>query len=172
MPERFDSCCRACSADIFKAWFAPLKERPHRDPTKFQRRSEAELEETVQQWEQYVHGRAREFFVDSDKLKTVLRLLALGIDRRDDMVMPENPRECVFWYGELTNDSPQQAAISMQRPDEAGEQNHATYVNRLLAFVFATDECFKKLLEMPKAPFTMICGNQLCVNLNHLSSEA
>ena len=24
------------------------------------------------------------------------------------------------------------------------------YVNRLLAFIFATDECFKKLLEMPK----------------------
>ena len=31
-------------------------------------------------------------------------------------VMPENPRECVFWYGELTNDNPQQVSASTGLP--------------------------------------------------------
>ena len=44
-----------------------------------------------------------------------------------------------------------------------------TYVNRILAFIFATDESFTKLMELPKTPFRMWCGNQLCINLAHIS---
>ena len=44
------------------------------------------IELIIEQVVAQVHGRAREFFVDTDKLRTVLRLLAIGIDRRDDMV--------------------------------------------------------------------------------------
>ena len=47
-----------------------------------------------------------------------------------------------------------------------------TYVNRVLAFMFATDESFVKLMALPKLPFKMCCGNQLCINLSHISSSA
>lgn len=45
------------------------------------------------------------------------------------------------------------------------------YVNRLLAFTFATEDAFKQLQRLPKAPFKMRCGNQRCINVRHILME-
>jgi len=165
--------CRYCAGDVFAQWLTPPGKKEDgkkvRDMSTFVPRSEEDVEEILAKWERYVHPRARDFFDTPERLREILRLLALGVDRREDMVVA-GLHECVYWYGEVTGENPQNAAISMARPGST--EMSATYVNRLLAFIFSTDECFQKLLGMPKEPFRMICGNQLCVNLNHLASDA
>ena len=46
------------------------------------------------------------------------------------------------------------------------------YVNRMLVFLFATDESFKALMEneagKEKTAFPMACGNLNCINLAHI----
>jgi hypothetical protein len=69
----------------------------------------------------------------------------------------------------VTKDLPEQAALRLVKPSETSES--VTFVNRLLAFIFATDESFDKLMQLPKEPFKMICGDQLCTNLRHISAE-
>ena len=44
-------------------------------------------------------------------------------------------------------------------------------MNRQLAFIFASDECFFRLIRLPNEPFKMVCSDQLCVNLAHISLE-
>mmetsp|Transcript_31318 Transcript_31318/g.97432 ORF Transcript_31318/g.97432 Transcript_31318/m.97432 type:complete len:191 (+) Transcript_31318:75-647(+) len=135
-----------------------------RDEASFQPRSEEEVQETIKQWQEYAHPRAREFFTDPELMAKVLAELARGTDKRDDCVLgPED--KCVFWYGNITNDDCQ-AAIKMVKPGEDAES--VTYVNRVLAFLFATDESFEKLMKLPKQPFKMSCDDQLCVHLAHI----
>lgn len=55
---------------------------------------------------------------------------------------------------------------------EEGSDKKPTFVNRLLAYVFATDDSFEALMKLPKAPFIMACGDQLCINVKHISAEA
>ena len=48
----------------------------------------------------------------------------------------------------------------------------ASYVSRLLAAFFADNEAFSSLqaeANNAKEPLRMRCGNQLCVNLNHIA---
>lgn len=58
----------------------------------------------------------------------------------------------------------------MVKPGESSESS--TYVNRLLVFIFATPESFEQSLRLPKQPFKMACGDQLCVNLHHILLDA
>ena len=74
--------------------------------------------------------------------------------------------ECVYWYGPVAEGRPAQAVL------EAGQDKKPTFVNRLLAYVFATDESFEALMKLPKAPFVMACGDQLCINVKHISAES
>ena len=37
-------------------------------------------------------------------------------------------------------------------PASRSVQESVTYVNRVLAFMFATDDCFEKLMQLPKEP--------------------
>eukprot|EP00927_Polykrikos_kofoidii_P068690 TRINITY_DN6401_c0_g1_i1.p1 TRINITY_DN6401_c0_g1~~TRINITY_DN6401_c0_g1_i1.p1 ORF type:complete len:199 (+),score=35.26 TRINITY_DN6401_c0_g1_i1:96-692(+) len=136
----------------------------HREET-FNPRSPEEIKAVVKSWEQYAHPRAREFFGDPETLKEVLTQMAKGIDREDDPVLGVD-EQCVSWYGDVTKGD-FQAAIRMTKPGESNES--VTYVNRVLAFIFATEESFEKLMQLPKEPFRMSCGDQLCVHLAHIS---
>ncbi|KAF4731819.1 hypothetical protein FOZ62_018656, partial [Perkinsus olseni] len=118
-------------------------------------------------WEQYVHPRAREFFQTHDRLTESLMSIARNIHYTDDPILGGD--SCVYWYGDVTKDVPEQAALRLVKPGEDVES--VTYVNRLLAFIFATDESFEKLMRLPKEPFKMVCGDQLCVNLKHIGAE-
>mmetsp|Transcript_57570 Transcript_57570/g.129448 ORF Transcript_57570/g.129448 Transcript_57570/m.129448 type:complete len:185 (-) Transcript_57570:110-664(-) len=142
----------------------PVQKKSQRDEANFQPRSDEEVEATIKRWEQYAHPRAREFFTEPELMQKVLTELAKGTDKRDDCVLgPED--KCVYWYGNITNDDGQ-AAIKMVKPGE--DQESVTYVNRVLAFLFATDESFERLMKLPKQPFKMCCGDQLCVHLAHI----
>ena len=73
----------------------------------------------------------------------------------------------MFWYGPVSKESPEQAILEVMKPKEGVRS--ATFVNRLLTFVFATDESFERLMKLPKEPFKMLCGDQLCINIKHIS---
>lgn len=133
----------------------------------FVRRNPEDIKACVRAWEQYAHPRAREFFPSREMLDSVLEQLARGIHKEDDPVLGDDTK-CVYWYGDVTKDD-QQAAIKMVKPGETGES--ITYVNRVLAFIFATDESFDHLMRLPKEPFKMSCNDQLCVNLAHISLQ-
>eukprot|EP00933_Yihiella_yeosuensis_P025355 TRINITY_DN19693_c2_g1_i1.p1 TRINITY_DN19693_c2_g1~~TRINITY_DN19693_c2_g1_i1.p1 ORF type:complete len:191 (-),score=47.14 TRINITY_DN19693_c2_g1_i1:290-862(-) len=138
-----------------------------RDESSFQPRSDEEVKAIMQEWAQYAHPRAREFFATSGSMDQVFSELAKGIDKNDDPVLgPED--KCVYWYGNVTKED-LQAAIRMVKPGESNET--VTYVNRVLAFVFATDDSFEQLMRLPKEPFKMSCGDQLCVNLGHIALD-
>eukprot|EP00930_Biecheleria_cincta_P037438 TRINITY_DN256_c1_g1_i1.p1 TRINITY_DN256_c1_g1~~TRINITY_DN256_c1_g1_i1.p1 ORF type:complete len:184 (+),score=39.14 TRINITY_DN256_c1_g1_i1:85-636(+) len=173
--------CRICAVNPFTALFGEQAAKPEAKETKkkkstakssskrneksFQPRSEAEVEAAVRQWAQYAHPRAREFFASPQQLQEVLVQLAQGTDKNADPITGTEDR-CVYWYGDVTKDD-LQAAIRMIKPGESEES--VTYVNRVLAFIFATDDSFNKLMQLPKEPFKMSCGDQLCVHLSHIS---
>ena len=77
--------------------------------------------------------------------------------------------DCVCWYGAVSDGTPQQAVLEL---DDANQSKKPTFVNRLIAYVFATDESFDALMKLPKAPFVMACGDQLCVSVKHISAES
>mmetsp|Transcript_68166 Transcript_68166/g.158195 ORF Transcript_68166/g.158195 Transcript_68166/m.158195 type:complete len:188 (+) Transcript_68166:96-659(+) len=174
--------CRMCSENPFATLFGQPQQKEQADKKKskkpparkpssrrneaaWQARSEEELKEVIKQWEQYAHPRAREFFTSPEMLQEVLMQLAKGIDKNDDPVLGSDDK-CVYWYGDVTKDD-MQAAIRMVKPGETSES--VTYVNRVLAFIFATDESFEQLMRLPKEPFKMSCGDPLCVHLAHIS---
>mmetsp|Transcript_67903 Transcript_67903/g.119880 ORF Transcript_67903/g.119880 Transcript_67903/m.119880 type:complete len:180 (-) Transcript_67903:218-757(-) len=172
--------CRMCTENPFTALFGPPQkvedkqkkkktisssQPSQRNEKDFTPRSEAEIDAAVKQWAQYAHPRARDFFTTQEQLEEVLMQLAKGTDKNDDPILgPEE--KCVYWYGDVTKDD-LQAAIRMVKPGESSES--VTYVNRVLAFIFATDESFEKLMQLPKEPFQMSSGDQLDINLAHIS---
>jgi len=139
-----------------------------RDEAAFSPRQGEELREAVATWEDYAHPRANDFFSSREKLVEVLEQLASGIDKHDDPILGPEDR-CVFWYGDVTKDD-LQAALKMVKPGQTEES--VTYVNRVLAFIFAKDSTFEQLMALPKVPFKMSCGDQLCIHLAHVSLEA
>mmetsp|Transcript_85114 Transcript_85114/g.237491 ORF Transcript_85114/g.237491 Transcript_85114/m.237491 type:complete len:182 (+) Transcript_85114:114-659(+) len=175
--------CRMCSENPFLTLFSnsvsqqkvedkkkkkavgQKKADSKRNELAFQPRSEEEVQAVIKQWEQYAHPRAREFFTSAEMLEEVLAQLAKGIDKNDDPVLGADEK-CVYWYGDVTKDD-MQAAIRMVKPGESAES--VTYVNRVLAFIFATDDSFEQLMKLPKEPFRMGCNDQLCVHLAHIS---
>mmetsp|Transcript_9469 Transcript_9469/g.19116 ORF Transcript_9469/g.19116 Transcript_9469/m.19116 type:complete len:182 (-) Transcript_9469:182-727(-) len=175
--------CRMCSENPFTNLFggqpqpkekegdkkkgkkSTKKPSSRRNEASFQPRSEEEVQEVIKQWEQYAHPRAREFFSTPEMMHSVLMELAKGTDKNDDPVLgPED--KCVYWYGDVTKED-LQAVIRMVKPGEAAES--ITYVNRVLAFIFARDDSFEQLMKLPKEPFKMSCNDQLCVHLAHIS---
>ena len=139
-----------------------------RNLNEFLRRSDEEISTVVSAWEAYVHPRAREFFPTHDMLVQVLTQIARSVNSSDDPVLGSD-MSCCHWFGEVTKEEPQQACIRMVKPGEATEST--TFVNRVLVFIFATDESFEQLMRLPKEPFRMTCSDQLCVSLNHISVE-
>jgi hypothetical protein len=176
--------CRFCSEFPLGSWLGVHGAKPTTDPSvragapipkpsrrqvdKFQRREELDIEALVRSWEPYVHPRAREFFPTNDMLVHVLTQIAKSVNKTEDPILGTDA-DCCHWYGEVTKDDPQQACIRMVKPGESTEST--TFVNRVLVFIFATDESFELLMKLPKEPFRMSCCDQLCVNLNHISVD-
>lgn len=177
--------CRLCAQVPFGEWLGlsearkvmkgdegvktvPVAEPSKRDVNAFERRSKEEVAALVSSWEPYVHPRAREFFPSHDMLVQVLTQIAKSLHKTEDPVLGKDD-QCYFWYGEVTKDEPKQACIRMVKPGETTES--MTFVNRVLVFIFATDESFEQLMRLPKEPFRMSCCDQLCVNLSHISVD-
>ena len=75
--------------------------------------------------------------------------------------------ECCIWYGDLLDGSP---VIQLQKPGEA--EPKPTFVNRILAFFFATDRKFAALQRMSKVAFPMDCGKKNCVCFRHITDPS
>jgi len=148
-----------------KATSSQRKSTSKRNVDTFKARSETEVEAVVKQWGEYAHLRSKEYFTSPEMLEELLSQLALGIPKDDDPVLGTDEK-CVYWYGDVTKDD-LQAAIRIVKPGESAES--VTYVNRILSFIFATEDSFEQLMKLPKEPFKMSCGDQLCVNLAHIS---
>ena len=68
------------------------------------------------------------------------------------------------WHGEYSQGHP---IIHLQKP---GEPNPApTYVNRIMALLFASNQKFLELQQQSKAAFPMSCGHKTCITFQHLS---
>jgi hypothetical protein len=174
--------CRFCSEIPLSNWLGitgktpiankqPSRAQPKpskRQVDKFERRTLDQISEVVASWEPYVHPRAREFFPSHEMLIGVLTQIAKSVHRTEDPILGSDS-QCCYWFGEVTKDDPQQACIRMVKPGETNEST--TFVNRVLVFIFATDESFEQLMRLPKEPFRMSCCDQLCVNLNHISVD-
>ena len=143
---------------------------PVRDPATFKCRELEKLKELVVSWESFVHPRAREFFPSQETLISVLTEIARSVPEDADPILGGDSA-CCFWYGELSTPSsvPSQAVLRLLKPGETSES--VTFVNRVLVFIFATDDSFEQLMKLPKEPFRTVCGDQLCVNLNHISTS-
>jgi len=141
--------------------------KPKRDKLSFLARTEQEKQALINEWSQYVHPRAREYFQSEGDMMDALMQLAMGIDRDSDPVLGPDD-QCVRWYGDVTKDV-QQAVVRVMRPGETSRT--ATYVARFLAFTFASDESFEQMkkFQFLKDPSKMSCCDQLCVHLDHIS---
>jgi len=185
--------CLTCSANPF-SWFLPdsaadeaasprsaprfaravravdLADLPAQDA--YQPRTPEQVEELVQEWLQYVHPRASDFFQTRQVLTDVLEQIASNVDRRCDPVRgdDEESDECCCWYGQVSQAGRNRhPAVLMTKPGE--QQASVTYVTRLLVFIFSSDETFRELMRLPKAPFKTTCGNPCCVQLSHVAFE-
>lgn len=130
----------------------------------FEPRSHADAKALVQRWVQFAHPRTDEFFTSPEMCEDILIQIIQGVSNNQDPILGGD--ECVYWYGDVTSDS-SQAVLKMTKPGEIDES--VTYVNRVLAFIFAADDSFEALMKLPKHAFKMTCGDQLCVNLRHVS---
>ncbi|KAF4712994.1 hypothetical protein FOZ62_026008 [Perkinsus olseni] len=122
-------------------------------------------------WATKVHPRARDFFQSHERMIKVLRSIALSIDKESDPILGGD--KCVRWHGEVSQDEQDQgirhAQIRLVKPNE-NEESEA-FVSRVLVFFFATNESFELLMQLPKQPFRMLCGDPLCINLHHIAGE-
>lgn len=126
-------------------------------------RSSAEVCEAVEVAKSYLHERAYEFFETPEELDAVLTTLAQHTDAHSDFLTGEAD---VIWRGER-NEEQNEAMLYIKRENPA--KDSPSYVNRLLAALFLEDMAFARLQILPKEPLRMRCGNQLCVNLSHIS---
>eukprot|EP00397_Hematodinium_sp_SG-2012_P040249 GEMP01044066.1.p1 GENE.GEMP01044066.1~~GEMP01044066.1.p1 ORF type:complete len:180 (+),score=39.15 GEMP01044066.1:179-718(+) len=131
-------------------------------------RTDKQIEALLQQWSGLVSERVHSMFPTKESLRNVLETLGKHIDKTSDPIQG-SAEKCSQWYGEYTDDADgREAAITLQGD---GNKENVTFVNRVLAFIFASDESFAKLQKLPRKPFRMRCGNQLCINLKHIDLD-
>lgn len=139
----------------------------------FHARSAEEVKAAVQEWDLYVHQRARDFFGSQEVVERVLEKIARYTTKDSNPVYGSAER-CVLWHGQYTEEDAEvegerrkpHAVLEVYKPADGGESN--SHVSRVMAFLFASDESFEQLMKLPKDPFSMCCNNQLCVNLAHI----
>ncbi|CAE7270483.1 unnamed protein product [Symbiodinium natans] len=149
------------------------KEQAQEAPSKpskpaFQSRSEAEVKQSVDTWDKQLHSRAHSFYRGEEQnLSAVLETLARATDKTSDPILKD---QCCLWHGEVGEvKHTKHATIKMAKP--GGREASVTYVSRVLIFLFASDEGFDRWMKLPKKPFKMRCGNQLCVSLACITEE-
>lgn len=144
-----------------------LRRERRRDVAAFVQRTDEQVEALVEQWMQKAHDRATLFFESRDGLREFLSKLARCIDAHEDPILGDGD-ECSYWYGaeEHHASGTNQPVLSLARPGEA--MDSLIYVNRILAFIFLSDEQFEQMLSLPKQPLAMRCGEQLCVCVAHI----
>lgn len=125
------------------------------------------MAEIAQRWAAQAHPRVNDFFPWEVEFVAVLESIAANLDRSHDPIL--GSERCSIWQGGVV-EADGQPAMEVHKPGM--EEATLVYVNRLLAFIFATDSSFAKLALLPKiTSFHSTCGNKLCVSVAHISSE-
>jgi hypothetical protein len=131
-----------------------------------QKRSPQEVTELVGHWKEWLHPRADDFF----RLDRVLTKIAKYVSKGNDPVT-SGIDDCIFWHGDVSDENGvYEGVIEIDRDGHV--QKQTVFINRLLVFLFATEDSFEQLMKLPKAPFRMACGHQLCINLAHIDTQA
>jgi len=148
--------CRCCSEDPFEAFGGGGG-----SGRKWTPKSAYEVTETVDNWEQYINERVAKSMPEA-MVRGLLEQIASNIDKYGpDPVLDDE--ECI-WYGNFFQGAP---VIQLHKPGETEAQ--PTFVNRILAFFFATDAKFAALQKLPKVAFPMDCGNSKCIAYRHIA---
>lgn len=168
--------CRFCSNNLFSQLFLrrtdrlkeatshPISLAEEEVERRHLERSDKEVEEALNEWKQHVHSRVSTFFKTTTMLEEVLVRVARCVNKTDDPVLGSDG-QCVYWHGITTDDH--QAGIEVVDPKTGAKS--VTYVNRVLAYIFADDESFEKLVQLVNKPLKMSCNNQLCVCIAHIA---
>lgn len=131
-------------------------------------RLEEEVSTCVEIWHSYVHPSVRSIFSFAE-LDVILFQLARNVNKDEDPITGGS-EDCVLWHGDITvnNKMEVQAALCIVHKDQT---KTVGFTNRLLSFIFADDDSYALLQNLPvtKDALQMACGNQLCVNLAHIS---
>jgi len=173
---------------------APAAVRPHRTVN-----DESKARAKACEWAKVAHPRAELYFADD--LVKIMKLIAQSIDPGDDAVVGKEDRCVIWQgeVQRVAKERDPEIAFPLSSPGDRSDEDVATrasgcgsaacqavvrlggsgdpaketpvYVNRLLAFTFATEDAFKQLQRLPKAPFKMRCGNLRCINVRHILME-
>ena len=111
----------------------------------YKKRTASEVKNIVAEWEEFVHERVSRS-MPSDMVRDLLTQIAEGTPA--DGPDPVLGEECCAWYGQMFQGAP---VISLKKPSD--EEAQPTFVNRILAFFYASDAKFAALQELPKEPF-------------------
>ncbi|EZG83568.1 hypothetical protein GNI_014580 [Gregarina niphandrodes] len=135
------------------------------DPIKFERRSEEAIAKMINNWNSMLKPRISDLWPtmgENPDLRDVLRQLLTNTDSRDNPLAVEP--YCVLWYGDVGIED----GAAVLRVKEGGE-TRLSYVTRILAYIFASNETFELLLKSDTqgGPLPMSCDNVRCVNLSH-----
>jgi hypothetical protein len=132
-----------------------------------ERRSSAEVDALVEHWRHWIHPRADDFY----KLDEVLKNIAKNVSKGQDPVT-SGADNCIFWYGDTSEENGNHEGImEIDRQSAGGTQRQVVYTNRMLVYLFATEDSFRVLMKLPKAPFRMACDHPLCINLGHVDTQ-
>eukprot|EP00933_Yihiella_yeosuensis_P031306 TRINITY_DN2485_c0_g1_i6.p1 TRINITY_DN2485_c0_g1~~TRINITY_DN2485_c0_g1_i6.p1 ORF type:complete len:167 (-),score=33.72 TRINITY_DN2485_c0_g1_i6:1313-1813(-) len=126
----------------------------------------AEQTAWVELWKSLLHRRVREMYSE-EQIDGILYGLASNLEAASAANLCEQSNNmCVNWVGVTASG---QAKTIAAKPDGSGD--HSIYVNRLVVLFFADDDVLMQSSSLPKLPFKMSCGNQLCVKLAHITAE-
>ncbi|TRY53205.1 Uncharacterized protein CTYZ_00003978 [Cryptosporidium tyzzeri] len=160
-----DRSQRALSSKMSEA--SDVNEKKKKQKQLFNRRTADEVLTICRSWENYIHPRAKDFWKSSEQVYEILSNIASNIDRSDDPIT-SGEEQCVRWHGELEAEDGA-PVIRILKPGETDECQ--TYVNRILAFLYADDESFLELQKKPPVAFKNVCEDPICINLTHISLE-
>eukprot|EP00933_Yihiella_yeosuensis_P024727 TRINITY_DN19163_c0_g1_i1.p1 TRINITY_DN19163_c0_g1~~TRINITY_DN19163_c0_g1_i1.p1 ORF type:complete len:179 (-),score=27.32 TRINITY_DN19163_c0_g1_i1:295-831(-) len=137
------------------------------------RRSRAEVRDCVEEWLTKVDPRASAMYSRQD-LQAILFSIAENIHKDSDVFESRTSdlgNRCVKWLGETREDSVKHgtthAGMMVLKP--RAEETTWAWVNRILILLFAPEADFNQYMQLPKEPFKMRCGDQMCVNMSHIA---
>eukprot|EP00930_Biecheleria_cincta_P049979 TRINITY_DN35169_c0_g1_i1.p1 TRINITY_DN35169_c0_g1~~TRINITY_DN35169_c0_g1_i1.p1 ORF type:complete len:167 (+),score=27.27 TRINITY_DN35169_c0_g1_i1:81-581(+) len=133
--------------------------------TEFESRSDEEVLADVNVWVKYLHPRYEDV-LSAQQVESALIQIAQDVSRGQDPMFG-SADSCVLWHGDVTMSDRNELQAAICFDHLVGE--NLAFTNRLLVFLFANDECYEQIRELPKDAFSMKCGgNQLCINLQHV----
>lgn len=134
---------------------------------RFRPRSPEEVLTKARAWQQYLHKRSEQSWMDESAVREILMKIAQSVDKAADPVLG-GEETCVFWHGD-TADPGGYPILRMVKPEESEESEVS--VTRILAFLFADDEAFSVLQQIQQVAFQLACEEPLCVNLSHIALD-